>query len=172
MLSYPSDEVGNALLTYDQIDEAGVNPYSDVLTLEKYRELFGEVKHEFTGIDYVAYYGEIIREAGAEAEIIFANHPQKILDYTDCVLACDIHTRARTRRLLKMREPESYADSTKLSTRRLTEAGTIQNTVSWDRISLRKTRSSFFPRNVTVSSVKFRSLSSKKRETRRSHGLR
>ena len=101
MLSYPSDEVGNALLTYDQIDEAGVNPYSDVLTLEKYRELFGEVKHEFTGIDYVAYYGEIIREAGAEAEIIFANHPQKILDYTDCVLACDIHTRARTRRLLK-----------------------------------------------------------------------
>ena len=101
MLSYPSDEVGNALLTYDQIDEAGINPYSDVLTLEKYRELFGEVRHEFTGIDYVAYYSDIIREAGAEVEIIFANHAQEILDYTDCVLTCDIHTRARTKRLLK-----------------------------------------------------------------------
>lgn len=101
MLSYPSDEVGNALLTYDQIDEAGINPYSDVLTLEKYRELFGEVRHEFTGIDYVAYYSDIIREAGAEVEIIFANHAQKVLDYTDCVLTCDIHTRARTKRLLK-----------------------------------------------------------------------
>ena len=73
MLSYPSDEVGNALLTYDQLDEAGINPYSDVLTLEKYRELFGENKHEFTGVDYVEYYSDIIKEAGAEVEIIFAN---------------------------------------------------------------------------------------------------
>ncbi len=101
MLSYPSDEVGNALLTYDQIDEAGINPYSDVLTLEKYRELFGENKHEFTGVDYVAYYADLIRQEGAEVEIIFANQIKTILEYTDCVLNCDIHTRARTKRILK-----------------------------------------------------------------------
>ena len=101
MLSYPSDEVGNALLTYDQLDDAGINPYSDVLTLEKYRELFGENKHEFTGVDYVQYYSDIITEAGAEVEIIFVNRAQEIIKYTDCVLTCDIHTRARTKRLLK-----------------------------------------------------------------------
>ena len=101
MLSYPSDEVGNALVTYDQIDEAGINPYSDVLDEAKYRELFGENKHEFTGVDYVAYYSDIIKEAGAEAEIIFANQPKTILNYTDCILTCDIHTRARTKRILK-----------------------------------------------------------------------
>jgi len=101
MLSYPSDEVGNALLTYDQIDEAGINPYSDILTLEKYRELFGENKHEFTGVDYVAYYSNLVREMGAQVEIVFANNPRVILNYTDCVLTCDIHTRARTKRILK-----------------------------------------------------------------------
>ncbi len=101
MLSYPSDEVGNSLVTYDQIDEAGINPYSDVLDEAKYRELFGENKHEFTGVDYVAYYKEIINEAGAEAEIIFANQPKTILNYADCILTCDIHTRARTKRILK-----------------------------------------------------------------------
>ncbi len=101
MLSYPSDEVGNALVTLDQLDEAGVNPYSDVLSLEKYRELFGENKHEFTGVDYVDYYSSIIKEAGAEVEIVFANQPKTILNYTDCVLTCDIHTRARTKRILK-----------------------------------------------------------------------
>ena len=101
MLSYPSDEVGNALLTYDQLDDAGINPYSDVLTLDKYRELFGENKHEFTGVDYVQYYSDIITEAGAEVEIIFANQAKTILDYTDCVITCDIHTRARTKRILK-----------------------------------------------------------------------
>ena len=101
MLSYPSDEVGNHLVTLDQLDDAGVNPYSDVLTLEKYRELFGENKHEFTGVDYVQYYGDIIREAGAEAEIIFANQPRAILPYADHILTCDIHTRARTKRILK-----------------------------------------------------------------------
>ena len=101
MLSYPSDEVGNALLTYDQLDEAGINPYSDVLTLEKYRELFGENKHEFTGVDYVEYYSDIIKEAGAEVEIIFANQAKTILNYTDCVLTCDIHTRQRTKRILR-----------------------------------------------------------------------
>lgn len=101
MLSYPSDEVGNALLTYDQLDEAGINPYSDVLTLERYRELFGENKHEFTGIDYVEYYSNIIREAGAEVEVIFANQAKTILNYTDCIINCDIHTRVRTKRILR-----------------------------------------------------------------------
>ena len=101
MLSYPSDEVGNELVSLDKIDEAGINPYSDVLTLERYRELFGENKHEFTGVDYVAYYGDIIRSCGAEVEIVFANQAKSILNYTDCVLTCDIHTRARTKRILK-----------------------------------------------------------------------
>ncbi len=101
MLSYPSDEVGNELVSLDKVDAAGVNPYSDVLTLKQYRSLFGENKHEFTGVDYVAYYTEVIEGAGAEAEIIFANQPGAILDYTDTVIACDIHTRARTKRILK-----------------------------------------------------------------------
>ncbi|MBQ2401285.1 MAG: coenzyme F420-0:L-glutamate ligase [Lachnospiraceae bacterium] len=101
MLSYPSDEVGNALLTYDQLDEAGINPYSDVLTLEKYRELFGENKHEFTGVDYVDYYSSIIKEAGAEVEVVFANQAKTILNYTDRIINCDIHTRVRTKRILK-----------------------------------------------------------------------
>ena len=101
MLSYPSDEVGNALLSYDQLDEAGIDPYTDVLSVVKYRQLFGENRHPFTGVDYVAYYEELIREAGAEAEIIFANKPQAILNYTKKVLTCDIHTRVRTKRLLR-----------------------------------------------------------------------
>ncbi|MBO4981136.1 MAG: coenzyme F420-0:L-glutamate ligase [Lachnospiraceae bacterium] len=101
MLSYPSDEVGNALLTYDQLDAAGINPYSDVLTLERYRELFGENKHEFTGVDYVQYYSDIITEAGAKVEVVFANQAKTILDYTDCIINCDIHTRVRTKRILR-----------------------------------------------------------------------
>ena len=100
MLSYPSDEVGNELVSLDKVDEAGVNPYSDVLTLKQYRDLFGENRHEFTGVDYVAYYTEVIEGAGAEAEIIFANQPKAILNYTDTVISCDIHTRARTKRIL------------------------------------------------------------------------
>ena len=100
MLSYPSDEVGNALLTYDQLDNAGVNPYSDVLSLAKYRELFGDNVHEFTGVDYVKYYSEIITNAGAEVEIVFANQAKSILPYADCIINCDIHTRKRTKRLL------------------------------------------------------------------------
>ena len=100
MLSYPSDEVGNALLTYDQLDEKNVNPYSDVLDLKKYRELFGENKHEFTGVDYVEYYQEIVRGEGAEVEVIFANQAKEILNYTKKVIACDIHTRKRTKRIL------------------------------------------------------------------------
>lgn len=101
MLSYPSDEVGNELVSLDKIDAAGVNPYSDVLTLEKYRELFGVNKHEFTGVDYVEYYGNLVKECGAEVEIIFANQPKAILDYADHIINCDIHTRARTKRILK-----------------------------------------------------------------------
>ena len=100
MLSYPSDEVGNELVSIDKLDEAGVDPYTDVLSLEKYRELFGENRHPFTGVDYVEYYGDLIREMGADVEIIFANQPKAILDYTDTVLFCDIHTRRRTKRLL------------------------------------------------------------------------
>ena len=101
MLSYPSDEVGNALVSLDQLDEAGINPYTDVLSEAKYRELFGENLHPFTGVDYVKYYGDLIRSCGAEAEIILANDARAILKYTDCVLNCDIHSRARTKRILK-----------------------------------------------------------------------
>lgn len=101
MLSYPSDEVGNSLATYDLIDAAGINPYTDVLSLERYREVFGVQKLQFTGVDYVEYYGDLIKEQGAEVEIIFANQPKAILDYTKNVLTCDIHTRVRTKRLLR-----------------------------------------------------------------------
>ena len=101
MLSYPSDEVGNHLIDLDLLDEKGVNPWSDVLTEEKYRELFGYEKHVFTGVDYVEYYKQVIQEAGAEAEIIFANNPKAILSYTKNVLTCDIHTRERSKRILK-----------------------------------------------------------------------
>ncbi|MBR2339580.1 MAG: coenzyme F420-0:L-glutamate ligase [Clostridia bacterium] len=101
MLSYPSDEVGNELVSLDKIDAAGVNPYSDVLSLARYRELFGENKHEFTGVDYVEYYGNLIKEMGAEVEIIFANQAKFVLDYADHIINCDIHTRARTKRILK-----------------------------------------------------------------------
>lgn len=101
MLSYPSDEVGNHLLDIDLIDEAGINPYSDVLSEAEFEKAFGKSKHTFTGMDYVSYYKGIIEEEGAEAEIVFANSPRAIVDYTKNVLACDIHTRARTKKLLK-----------------------------------------------------------------------
>ncbi len=101
MLSYPSDEVGNELVSLDKLDEAGVNPYSDVLTEAKYRELFGVNKHPFTNVDYVQYYGDLVRESGAEVEIIFANNPRAILNYTKHVLTCDIHSRVRTKRILR-----------------------------------------------------------------------
>ena len=100
MLSYPSDEVGNELVSLDRLDEANVNPYSDVLTLERYRELFGENKHTFTGVDYVEYYSQIVKEAGAEVEVIFANNPRAILPYAKHIINCDIHTRVRTKRIL------------------------------------------------------------------------
>ena len=101
MLSYPADEVGNHLLSLDDVEKAGVDPYTDVLSLEKYRELFGYKKHRFTGVDYVEYYEQLIREAGADCEIVFANNPVAILGYTDHVLCCDIHTCPRTKRILK-----------------------------------------------------------------------
>jgi len=101
MLSYPSDEVGNALITFDQVYEAGINPYSDVLSLEKYRKLFGYRKHEFTGVDYVDYYVNLIKEQGTDVEVIFANRADAILAYTKKVLTCDIHTRFASKRLLK-----------------------------------------------------------------------
>ena len=101
MLSYPSDEVGNHLISLDTMDEKGVDPYTDVLTLSKYRELFGYEKHTFTGVDYVEYYESLIKESGAEVEVIFANNPKAILSYTKNVLCCDIHTRHRTKRILK-----------------------------------------------------------------------
>ena len=101
MLSYPSDEVGNHLISMEKMDEKGVDPYRDVLTLAQYRELFGYEKHTFTGVDYVEYYEQLIRESGADCEIIFANNPKAILNYTKTVLCCDIHTRARTKRILK-----------------------------------------------------------------------
>ena len=100
MLSYPSDEVGNELVSLDQLDAAKINPYSDVLSLEKYRQLFGENLHPFTGVDYVSYYSQLIRDCGAEVEVIFANDCRTILNYTKNVLHCDIHSRARTKRLL------------------------------------------------------------------------
>ena len=101
MLSYPSDEVGNKLITEAQVEKAGINPYTDVLNETQYRDAFGYNKHEFTGVDYVEYYGELVRECGAEVEFVFANHASAILDYTDCAIACDIHTRARTKQILK-----------------------------------------------------------------------
>lgn len=101
MLSYPSDEVGNALLTYDELDEKGVNPYSDVLSLEEYRKLFGHKVHEFTGVDYIDYYVDLIKKEKCDVEVIFANQAKAILKYTKKILTCDIHTRARTKRILK-----------------------------------------------------------------------
>lgn len=101
MLSYPSDEVGNAFLTYDELDDKGINPYSDVLDLKKYREIFGFKKHEFTGVDYIDYFEKLITGEDCECEIIFANQAKTILEYTKNVLACDIHTRVRTKRILK-----------------------------------------------------------------------
>ena len=107
MLSYPSDEVGNHLFDIDMLDEKGVDPYADVLSEAKYRELFGYIKHPFTGIDYVEYYKELILACGCECEIVFANKPVAILDYTKDVLCCDIHTRVRTKRLLKKHGAET-----------------------------------------------------------------
>ncbi|MBQ7466008.1 MAG: coenzyme F420-0:L-glutamate ligase, partial [Oscillospiraceae bacterium] len=101
LLSYPADEVGNHLVTMDQLDEKGIDPWHDVLSLEQFRAAFGSVVHPFTGVDYVSFYQELIESMGAQAEIVFGNRVQSVLDYTDTVICCDIHTRARSKRLLK-----------------------------------------------------------------------
>lgn len=123
MLSYPSDEVGNELVSLDKIDEAGINPYSDVLTLDRYRELFGYAKHEFTGVDYVEYYADVIRETGCDVEIIFANQAKAILDYTKNVINCDIHTRARTKRLLLKAGAEKVYGMDEIMTQPVNDSG-------------------------------------------------
>jgi len=127
MLSYPSDEVGNHLISLDALDDKGVDPYRDVLSLEKYRELFGYEKHRFTGIDYVAYYEELIKESGAEVEIIFANDPRAILNYTKNVINCDIHTRARTKRLLKAAGAEILFGLDEILTKSVNGSGYNEN---------------------------------------------
>lgn len=101
MLSYPTDEVGNSILDVEKLYDSSINPYTDVLSLEKYREVFGVYKHQFTGVDYVEYYSSLIKESGAECEVVFGNNPKSILDYTDTVIACDIHTRFRTKEILR-----------------------------------------------------------------------
>ncbi len=127
MLSYPSDEVGNHLVSLDALDDKGVDPYRDVLSLAKYRELFGYEKHRFTGVDYVEYYESLIREAGAECEIIFANDPRAVLPYTKCVLNCDIHTRARTKRLLRAAGAETVFGLDEILSSPVGESGYNEN---------------------------------------------
>ena len=123
MLSYPSDEVGNHLISLDALDEKGIDPYRDVLTLDKYRELFGYEKHRFTGVDYVEYYEQLIKESGAEAEIIFANDPRAILPYTKNVINCDIHTRVRTKRLLRAAGAERVVGLDEIMTESINGSG-------------------------------------------------
>ena len=101
LLSYPSDEVGNHLVDWDLLDEAGINPYSETLTLERFRKCFGHIVHPFTGVDYIDFYSDLIQAEGCEVEVLFGNHVTSLLDYTDTVITCDIHTRARSKRLLR-----------------------------------------------------------------------
>ena len=123
MLSYPADEVGNHLIDLDSVEEKGVNPYSDVLSEAQFRELFGYVKHPFTGMDYITYYRELIEESGAEAEIILANDPRAILKYTKNVLNCDIHTRERTRRILRAAGAEKVYGMDEIMTESINGSG-------------------------------------------------
>ena len=127
MLSYPADEVGNHLIDWDLMDKHGVDPYRDVLTESRYRELFGYVKHTFTGVDYVEYYSQLIRESGAEVEVIFANDPRAILKYTKNVLHCDIHTRARTKRWLLAAGAERVCGLDEIMTAPINGSGCNEN---------------------------------------------
>ncbi len=147
MLSYPSDEVGNHLISLDALDEKGVDPYRDVLSLEKYRELFGYEKHRFTGIDYVAYYEELIKECGAEAEIIFANDPRAILPYTKNVISCDIHTRARSKRLLKAAGAEKVYGLDDIMTESVNGSGYNENYGLLGSNKATEDQIKLFPRN-------------------------
>ena len=123
MLSYPADEVGNHLIDLDSVEAKGVNPYSDVLTEAQFRELFGYVKHPFTGMDYITYYKELIQESGAEAEIILANDPRAILKYTKNVMPCDIHTRERTKRILRAAGAEKVYGMDEIMTESINGSG-------------------------------------------------
>ncbi len=147
MLSYPGDEVGNKLFPLDLIDEKGVNPYTDVLTLEKYRELFGSNKHTFTGVDYVDYYSQLIRESGAEVEVIFSNNPRTILNYTKNVLTCDIHTRARTKRILKENGGEVILGLDDILTSSVNGSGYNENYGLLGSNKATEDRVKLFPRN-------------------------
>ncbi|MBE6608447.1 MAG: F420-0--gamma-glutamyl ligase [Ruminococcaceae bacterium] len=150
MLSYPSDEFGNHLVTLDQLDEKGVNPYSDVLTLEKYRELFGQNLHPFTGVDYVEYYSNLIREEGAEVEVVFANNPAVILNYTKKVLTCDIHTRARTKRILKNAGAEIVLGLDDILTAPVNGSGCNENYGLLGSNKATEDKVKLFPRNCTA----------------------
>ena len=147
MLSYPSDEVGNHLISLDALDEKGVDPYRDVLSLEKYRELFGYEKHRFTGIDYVAYYEELIKECGADVEIIFANDPRAILTYTKNVISCDIHTRARSKRLLKAAGAEKVYGLDEIMTESVNGSGYNENYGLLGSNKATEDQIKLFPRN-------------------------
>ena len=146
MLSYPADEVGNHLISLDKLDECGVDPYRDVLDLKKYRELFGYEKHRFTGIDYVEYYEKLIKEAGAECEIIFANDPRAVLAYTKNVLNCDIHTRARTKRILKSAGAERVFGLDEIMTAPVNGSGFNENYGLLGSNKATKTQVKLFPR--------------------------
>ncbi len=147
MLSYPSDEVGNHLISLDALDEKGVDPYRDVLSLKKYRELFGYEKHRFTGIDYVAYYEELIKGCGADVEIIFANDPRAILPYTKNVISCDIHTRARSKRLLKAAGAERVYGLDEIMTESVNGSGYNENYGLLGSNKATEDQIKLFPRN-------------------------
>ena len=150
MLSYPSDEVGNHLVSLDQLDDKGVNPYSDVLSLEKYRELFGQNLHPFTGVDYVDYYSSLIREEGAEVEVVFANNPAVILNYTKKVLTCDIHTRVRTKRILKNAGAEIVLGLDDILTESVNGSGYNENYGLLGSNKATEDKVKLFPRNCTA----------------------
>ena len=150
MLSYPSDEVGNHLVSLDQLDDKGVNPYSDVLSLEKYRELFGQNLHPFTGVDYVDYYSSLIREEGAEVEVVFANNPAVILNYTKKVLTCDIHTRVRTKRILKNAGAEIVLGLDDILTAPVNGSGYNENYGLLGSNKATEDKVKLFPRNCTA----------------------
>ncbi|MBQ8741966.1 MAG: coenzyme F420-0:L-glutamate ligase [Clostridia bacterium] len=150
MLSFPSDEVGNHLITIDQLDEKGVNPYSDVLDLKKYRELFGKNLHPFTGVDYVDYYSELIREEGAEVEVVFANDPRVILNYTKKVLTCDIHSRKRTKRILKAAGAETVLGLDDILTSSINGSGYNENYGLLGSNKATEDKVKLFPRDCTA----------------------
>lgn len=149
MLNYPSDEVGNALISWDQIDEKNVNPYSDVLTYEKYRELFGYHVHEFTGVDYVEYYKNLVKEMGADIEIVFSNNPKTILNYTKNVLVCDIHTRKRTKRILKDNGAKIVFGLDEILTSPVDGSGYNENYGLLGSNKASESKVKLFPRNAT-----------------------